>query len=272
MERSIKVVLKREGKPLKLKKLLALVLEVPLTEEELEDLDELPTKKTLKAACENMKKVHLEDGVARWGPSEVEAEEGSTTKSKKRKKEKDEDAAEEDNVDSKQSKKKKKKGKTEESEDAEAEDSNVEFEAKKKKKKKKKSKNEEDEDEDEDEDDHKKDDAESIAVADEGWNNWGDAKFEDNSRKNKFLRLMGAAKATSGDEKTPSGGKKGLFGGLSGTKRPVIDTIGSSTSMSNSVEQQFNQAFSMKGAPRAMGLGFTAAPKKNQWSGSKTKF
>jgi len=245
MERSIKVVLKREGKPLKLKKLLALVLEVPLTEEELEDLDELPTKKTLKAACENMKKVHLEDGVARWGPSEVEAEEGSTTKSKKRKKEKDEDAAEEDNVDSKQSKKKKKK---------------------------KKSKNEEDEDEDEDEDDHKKDDAESIAVADEGWNNWGDAKFEDNSRKNKFLRLMGAAKATSGDEKTPSGGKKGLFGGLSGTKRPVIDTIGSSTSMSNSVEQQFNQAFSMKGAPRAMGLGFTAAPKKNQWSGSKTKF
>ena len=81
------------------------------------------TKKSLKATCEKMKKVHLEDGVASWGNKAVEEEalEEETPKGVKRKK--TEEDAEADAVtdpekterrpDAKEKTKKKKKDKKE---------------------------------------------------------------------------------------------------------------------------------------------------------------
>merc|ERR1712086_713615 len=108
LAKSIKKILKeREGLPVKLKKLVKLL--------EKEGLDEEVTKKTVKAACADLKKVHVEDGMAWFGKKSDDAETADESKveekpaKKKRKAEEEEAEEEEEEEDTKRKKKKKKK-------------------------------------------------------------------------------------------------------------------------------------------------------------------
>eukprot|EP00005_Dracoamoeba_jomungandri_P003457 CAMPEP_0174260116 /NCGR_PEP_ID=MMETSP0439-20130205/8853_1 /TAXON_ID=0 /ORGANISM="Stereomyxa ramosa, Strain Chinc5" /LENGTH=409 /DNA_ID=CAMNT_0015344287 /DNA_START=124 /DNA_END=1353 /DNA_ORIENTATION=- len=86
-----------------------------------------------------------------------------------------------------------------------------------------------------------------------GWNDWGQSEFEDADRKNKFLRLMGAAKSSNAPK------KPGLFGSLRPTTKNTSnlgsDGIVNADALNKGLEGQFNEAMARRGQ-RTMGLGF----------------
>lgn len=241
----------------------------------IEDEDAV-TKKDIRSACKEMPKAHIEDGSAWWGSKKEEEEDVEVEQTEKKRKRV---AATPDDTESKtektekttKTKKEKGKGKEEDLSDKKtkkAKKGDTAGDEKTGKEEKKKKVVEQDQD--------SEGEKETEKVSSGGWNNWQAANFEDDQRKNKFLRLMGGAKA-KGSDASAGNGKKGLFGGLSKMVKPENtheNAIINSGKVTAELENQFNQAFEMKnaGGGKVRGLGFEAAPKKNAWRGSKTSW
>jgi len=80
------------------------------------------------------------------------------------------------------------------------------------------------------------------------FNNWGNASFESDERKEKFLRLMGGFKKSSNLESSTSSSRpKTLFGAMSKSQE---------TSLNNDLEDQYQRAFDFSRKSRGRGLGY----------------
>jgi hypothetical protein len=169
----------------------------------------------------------------------------------------------------KEKKTKKKKGKKKAKKDSDDADKSGESKKKKKKKdKKKKQKKEKQQEKTTNDNAGEKEEKEPPAKEEKaapsadsaGWNDWQASSFEDEQRKSKFLRLMGAKKP--GAQNQPPKGK-GLFGSLRPSEPSAINAT-TAEKITHDLASQFDSALQRRNFRG--GLGIDTGSKKSDHS------